>query len=76
MSEGIDEADRPVVLEGAGSDLFSKFDHRYQFWHIPKALKIQPWQGMFALLGILQGLYHRAGIQPDDPIILSVQGCG
>jgi 7-keto-8-aminopelargonate synthetase-like enzyme len=26
MSEGIDEADRPVVLEGANSDLFSKFD--------------------------------------------------
>ena len=26
MSEGIDEADRPQVLEGAGTDLFSKFD--------------------------------------------------
>ncbi|GAC1404029.1 MAG: pyridoxal phosphate-dependent aminotransferase family protein [Novosphingobium sp.] len=26
MSEGIDEADRPVVLEGANGDLFSKFD--------------------------------------------------
>ncbi|WP_423141022.1 serine palmitoyltransferase [Parablastomonas sp. CN1-191] len=26
MSEGIDEADRPAVREGAGTDLFSKFD--------------------------------------------------
>ncbi len=26
MSEGIDEADRPQVLEGTGTDLFSKFD--------------------------------------------------
>ena len=26
MSEGIDEADRPQVLEGSGTDLFSKFD--------------------------------------------------
>ncbi len=26
MSEGINEADRPQVLEGAGTDLFSKFD--------------------------------------------------
>ena len=26
MSEGIDEADRPQVLKGAGTDLFSKFD--------------------------------------------------
>ena len=26
MSEGIDEADRPVVLQGSGTDLFSKFD--------------------------------------------------
>ncbi|MFM5894503.1 MAG: aminotransferase class I/II-fold pyridoxal phosphate-dependent enzyme, partial [Novosphingobium sp.] len=26
MSEGIDEADRPQALEGAGTDLFSKFD--------------------------------------------------
>ena len=26
MSEGIDEADRPQVLQGAGTDLFSKFD--------------------------------------------------
>src|SRR5688572_33273879 len=26
MTEGIDEADRPSVLQGAGPDLFSKFD--------------------------------------------------
>ena len=26
MSDGIDEADRPQVLQGAGTDLFSKFD--------------------------------------------------
>ena len=26
MSEGIDEADRPQVLQGTGTDLFSKFD--------------------------------------------------
>ena len=26
MSEGIDEADRPQVLQGSGTDLFSKFD--------------------------------------------------
>lgn len=26
MSEGIDEADRPAVLQGGGTDLFSKFD--------------------------------------------------
>ena len=26
MTEGIDEADRPIALAGAGTDLFSKFD--------------------------------------------------
>ena len=26
MTDGIDEADRPVALTGAGTDLFSKFD--------------------------------------------------
>ena len=41
MSEGIDEADRPQALEGAGTDLLSKFDPLIELGEQvgPRALK-------------------------------------